>query len=287
MNKTIAISGAGGFIGRRLAIGMAEMGWSIRAITAHPPNIPENPQIEAINCDWTLEGIKAAVERSKDAVLWVHAAAQVNFGDENLLDLYTDNALKTEILASIIKSVNRETQLVYLSSISVYGNNQRMAADIESQPDSHYGLSKLLGEKLCRSVLEEQCLALRLAGVWGSEKKPKLFINHCLQQARAGKPMTINGSGEGKRNYLWVGDIPRIISQAYNEKWHGIRLAAGPKAVSVFEMARTIGKHFCVPLRFEAMENTSLERDMIVEASHGLALTDFTTALIIEAGEDS
>ena len=287
MNKIIAISGAGGFVGKRLAIGMAQTGWKIRAITSHPQNMPENPRVEIINCDWTTEGIKAAVECAKDAALWVHAAARVDFGDENLLELYTDNALKSEILASEIKSISQEIWLVYLSSISVYGNNQRMAADTEPQPDSHYGLSKLLGEKLCLAVLGERCLALRLAGVWGGELKPKLFINRCLQQARAGKPLTIKGDGEGRRNYLWVGDVPRIVSKAYDENWHGVRLAAGPRAASVFEMAGAIGRHFGVPLRLEAKEDVSLEKDTIVEASPGLALTDFAAALKIEAGEES
>jgi len=285
MNKVIAISGTGGFIGRRLVAGMVEIGWSIRAITSHPGNIPENPRTEIIECDWTSEGIKAAVERAKEAGLWVHAAARVDFGDETLLELYTDNALKAEMLASEIKSVSREMRLVYLSSISVYGSNQKMAVNTEPQPDSHYGLSKLLGEKLCQAVLGDRCLALRLAGVWGSEQKPKLFINRCLQQARAGKPLTIKGGGEGRRNYLWVGDIPRIITQAYKEKWHGIRLAAGPRALSMFEMADAIGKQFGVPLQFETKEGTFVERDMIVEASPGLALTDFSNALKIEAGE--
>ncbi|MFC1992256.1 NAD-dependent epimerase/dehydratase family protein [Chloroflexota bacterium] len=287
MNKTVAITGAGGFVGLRLVSELARQGWDIYAITSHAENIPESSRITTIGCNWTTEGIKEAFTQAKNAALWIHAAARVDLGDRDLLAMYHDNTLITESLVLGIQSLSMETRLIYLSTVSVYNRGQEISVNVEPRPENHYGLSKLLGEHLCQAYMGKNCLVLRLAGVWGSERKPKLFINHCLQQAREGRPLIISGTGQAARNYLWVGDMPRIVSLAYEKKWHRILLAAGPELVSIHEMVTAIGAKFGVPVRFEGKGNAKSEPDIIVNGLQGLPVTHFNDALDIEIGVHS
>ena len=173
MRMRAAITGAGGFIGGRLVRDLPQLGWDIYAITSHPENIHTVPQVTVVGCDWSEEGIEAVFQRTQDANMWIHTAARVDFNDQNLLGLYRNNAALTEYLARRVACLNPHAQLIYLSSVSVFGKDQEISIDHEPQPDTNYGLSKLLGERFCAAYLSKQCLIYRLAGVWGSEKSSK------------------------------------------------------------------------------------------------------------------
>src|SRR5262249_2731676 len=147
-----------------------------------------------------------------EADLWVHAAARIDFqpGDGGSLALYEANALLTDHLAAGVSVSGPSGRFVYLSTISVHGRGQAVSVDTEPHPDSDYGLSKLLGEHCCAARLGDRCFILRLAGIWGREDNPKLFVNRCLARAIAGLPLRLSDAGLAQRNYLWVGDIPRL-----------------------------------------------------------------------------
>lgn len=282
MTKTVAVTGAGGFVGSRLVSGLSRSGWHVYAITSHKENVPVSPNVTVINSHWTLEGIKSAFLQAQDAALWIHAAARIQFADENIFGLYHDNALLTEFLARLIGSLGSKNLLIYLSSISVYSQSQEPTIDVEPRPDTHYGLSKLLGERLSQAHLGDHCVVLRLSGVWGAERNPKLFINRCLQQAQEGHTLVVRGRGLSRRNYLWVGDLEKIVNLAYTARWHGIKLVAGPEPVSMRRMVETIGAKYKVSVRFVHENDNQTEQDIIVEVLPDLPTTCFEDALLIE-----
>jgi nucleoside-diphosphate-sugar epimerase len=284
MDKTVAITGAGGFIGRRLATCLAQLGWRVYAFTSGPKNLAATTGIKVIPCNWTKQGIKKIFRQAPDAALWVHAAARIDFTDQNIFALYYDNAVLAEYLALCLAHRNPESRLIYLSSISVYGHGQEMKTNVEPQPDNHYGLSKLLGERLCSAHLGDRCLVLRLAGVWGKERKPKLFINRCLQHAEAGYTLNIADSGLSMHNYLWVGDIPGIIVSAGLEKWHGIRLVAGPELLSINEMVDAIAAFFHVSVQRKNKIGLQAKQGITVSVQSDLKTTRFYDALNVELG---
>jgi nucleoside-diphosphate-sugar epimerase len=288
MKKRVAVTGAGGFVGLRLISGLAQSGWDVYAITSHPERIAANAHTTVVECDWSEEGIEEAVIQSRSADLWVHTAARVGFGDQDPLPLYHDNALLTEQLARMLFQLDLQTRLIYLSSISVYGGDQELATDLEPQPQTHYGLSKLLGERFCLAYLGDRCLVYRLAGVWGKEENPKLFINRCLQHAEKGYPLTVAGDGQAKRNYLWVGDVTSLVVCAFEKGWHGIQLIAGQEAVSIRDMVLAVANRFSVRVNFQ--DNTTVtadEPDFIVPMSARIKTTPFFEALQVELGRNA
>lgn len=285
MGKTAAIIGAGGFIGSRMVAGLAKLGWKVYAITSQAQNIDHLPNIKVISSEWTKRGIELAFAQAREARLWVMAGARVDFSNRNILGLYHDNALLTEVWARLIGGLSPRPRVIYLSSISIYGPRQEIAVDVSPEPETHYGLSKLLGERLCLSYLGKRCLVLRLAGVWGRERSPKLFVNRCLQQAEEGHALAVNGPGAAKRNYLWVGDMTRIADLAYEKRWHGVRLVGGPQPISIREMVTAIADRFGVTVNFIDGETPQSEVDLIVKIPPKLPVKDFYEALDIEIGE--
>lgn len=286
MKMRVAILGAGGFIGGHLVRGLAQLGWDIHAITSQPESITETPQVTIVECHWSKDGIEKAFTRVQTADLWVHAAANLDFSNRNLLGLYHNNAALTELVARSVAAFTPNAQLIYLSTISVYGKDQAIAIDCEPQPDTHYGLSKLLGERFCEAHLGKQCLVFRLAGVWGIEEFPKLFINQCLQQAKKGHPLTLKGSGEHKRNYLWVGDISAIVNEGFEKHWHGTHLAAGPKPISIRDMVIAIGTRFDVQVNFDKHLSSKDKPNVLVPVSPSIKTTPFIKSLQIETRID-
>jgi nucleoside-diphosphate-sugar epimerase len=278
LNRRAAVTGAGGFVGSRLVSGLLARGWDVYAVSSQPLKVANGAV--PIACDWSKQGIANAVTQARDAVLWIHAAAYIDFTDQNIMKSYESNALFTDYLATNVACQSAESVMVYLSTVSVYGRQQEISLAVDPLPDSHYGLSKLLGERLCVASLDQRCVIVRLAGVWGFEPNPKLFVNRCLGDARGRKDLQISG-GQSKRNYLWVGDVAAICTRAFDERWSGIRIAGGPELLSTFEMAKAIADRFGVGVEVAQTNDTSAA-NVVAFASPDVPTTSFGKALAIE-----
>ena len=144
-------------------------------------------------------------------------------------------------------------RFVYSASSSAYGN-----AKIFPTPESHptnplspYGLQKLIGEQYCKVFaicygLETVCL--RYFNVFG--ERQSLDGAYCLvmgifaNQKLQGKPMTITGDGEQRRDFTYVGDVVRanILASKSDRVGYGevINIGNGDNR-SVNQLADLIG----------------------------------------------
>lgn len=282
--KTAVLTGAGGFAGRYVIDGLLHAGWTVTAISSDRHAFSRKPGLKTVFIDWEKTDWEEIFRKIETPALWVHAAAKVDFGTGDLPGLYQSNSLLTERLAGFAAQKHPSSRFIYFSSVSVYGKKQNLSLSAAPEPDTHYGISKLIGETAVLHHLKSRAVCLRLAGVYGTEPSaaPKLFINRCLSSARKGKDFSVSGSGRGKRNYLWAGDLAALVLAAYQKKWTGIRLAAGPENLSIQEMADAIAARFGVRALYTPSETP--ETDMLVQSSQGMpALTPFEKALSREA----
>ena len=274
-----AVTGTGGFLGGRIVRDLEKAGWLVYALTSQPPAIrPKNKNICPVRWDWKNKNAWPDILKRVD--LCVHAAASVDFKNQNLHDLYQGNLFLTASLAEFLAKKSK-ARMIYLSSVSVYASNQKITLKNQPIPDTHYGISKLLGENACLDALKNRCAVLRLPGIWGKENNPKLFINRLLNQAAQNRDLTIQGAGTGKRNYLWVGDLTEILLYAYQMKWRGIRMAGAREILSIREMAEMIALQNNVKLNLAP--SAAQEVDSLVEVSQDLPpQTSFSMAVIRE-----
>jgi UDP-glucose 4-epimerase len=124
--------------------------------------------------------------------------------------------------------VNR---VVYASTIWVYSNAQDGPVDEEATlqaPDHLYTATKLTGEMYCRSYAEMyglECTILRFGIPYGPRARPAAVVPAFVNKARAGEPLTIAGTGEQSRRFVYVEDLaegvvrglrPEAAGRTYN-----------------------------------------------------------------------
>ena len=105
---------------------------------------------------------------------------------------------------------------VFSSSSAVYGDVAYTPTDEThgTDPMSPYGASKLIGEIYCRNFFKTYGLrstCLRYFNVYGdrqhSEGSYAPVIGKFMDQKNNGLPMTINGDGEQRRDFVHVNDV--------------------------------------------------------------------------------
>lgn len=238
--KKFTITGGAGFIGSNLVDQLINEGHEVVVIdslvTGKKENI--NPQAKFVQADINAcrqgthplsaytEKVEKAIEGS-DAIFHLASLARVQPSIANPVAFNDTNVNGTLNMLVMAHKLGIK-RFVYSASSSAYGN-----AKIFPTPENHptnplspYGLQKLIGEQYCKVFsicygLETVCL--RYFNVFG-ERQP-LEGAYCLvmgifaKQRLEGKPMTIVGDGEQKRDFTYVGDVVKAnILAAQSDK---------------------------------------------------------------------
>lgn len=148
MNKNILITGSNGFIGNSIFESIKNLGFNVYGIDYSNSNISNKFKIDLLNID---DLIKNKVKFPKFDVI-IHTAAIAHFKSINqskkIIDInfkMTSNLIDSEI-------INKKTHMIFLSSISVYGEDGRktfVKVNDELNPSTLYGVSK----KKCEEYL--------------------------------------------------------------------------------------------------------------------------------------
>ncbi len=181
-NKTVLITGAGGFIGGHVVRIFAQNNWKILAVVHK--NIPEElyllPDVEIIRADITdakkLKSIPCA-----DVVVQIAGRAS-DIGEDKIFQKINFEPVKT--LCRLAKS-----KFIYISSTDVYGirdfeGEDEETAGFEPNPINPYQKYKIESEKWIRANLEkDKYVIIRPAAVWGEgdttlEKRVVDFLRH-------------------------------------------------------------------------------------------------------------
>ena len=150
---------------------------------------------------------------------WVfHQAAQAgvrgSWGKD--FEIYTDNnILATQKLLEAARHPDVKSRLkkiVYASSSSVYGHAETLPTteDINPQPISPYGVSKLAAEHLMVLYQKEfsvPTISLRYFTVYGPRQRPDMAFNRFIRAGLKGEQIVIYGNGEQSRDFTFIDDI--------------------------------------------------------------------------------
>ncbi len=193
----------------------------------------------------------------------VHLGAKVDLAAP-LEDLLLPNTLATYALADWA----RDSYFMYASSVMVHGaTTKRIKADTGAWLDTGYGHSKWLGEMAVRSVFGDDCLILRLAGVYGNGGR-HMGLNQTIRQAQDGVKPTLYGDGAGMRNYNYVVDVVKTMVFCLKSLTTGTHLVASDQPVSIADMVESVCEVFMVGQ--PNMEPGAASADQIVERSPAL-----------------
>ena len=214
----VLVTGGAGFIGSNLVDRLINDGHEVVIVdnmsTGRDENINPKAEIWCVDIadvdeDWDeiFEGV--------DVVFHTAAKARVQPSIDNPVEFDRTN------VGGVVNMLNCSRKygvkrFIYSSSSSVYGN-----VETTPTPESHklnpmspYALQKLIGEQYCKLFSELyglETVCLRYFNVYG--ERQLLEGAYCLvmgifaRQKLSGKPMTIRGDGEQRRDFTYVGDV--------------------------------------------------------------------------------
>jgi UDP-glucose 4-epimerase len=216
------VTGGAGFIGSNLVDRLIGEGHEVLILddlsTGKEENI--NPKARYHGFDIASDNILPNIKilglfDGVDVVFHLACLARVQPSIENPL-LYHDknvNGLVNMLEACRIYGVKR---FVFSSSSSVYGDAEQLPTTEECSLNSMspYALHKFIGEQYCKlysELYDIETVCLRYFNVYGERQLLEgaycLVMGKFAQQKLNGKPMTIRGDGEQRRDFTYVGDV--------------------------------------------------------------------------------
>lgn len=213
------MTGGAGFIGSHVADAYLARGWAVtivdNLVTGKVENVPAGA--EFVQLDVRDDGIQELFESHGGFDVVNHHAAQMDVR-LSVQDPKYDADVNVRGLLNVLEAARqwKTRRVVFISSGGViYGESgeRPISESAGKGPESPYGVTKLVGEyylRCFRLLHGLDYVALRYSNVYGPRQDPhgeagvvaifsKLII--------ANQPITIFGSGEQTRDYVFVEDV--------------------------------------------------------------------------------
>jgi len=221
MEKVI-ITGGKGFLGKKLEELLKEK-YDIFVFGRPERDITKTEDFEDLGADYIIH--LAAITRGQDKK-----------------EMFNINVQGTFNVLEFCKRTN--AKLVFTSSAAVYGNAKSpIKEDTFLNPTSPYGLTKLLGEKLCgfyNQNYNTQIVILRLFNMYGPGQHKGFVIPDIISQLKNEKIIIKNSLS--KRDFVYVDDVAEAIKKSINvSSFEIINIGLG-KGYSIQELAKKIAK---------------------------------------------
>jgi dTDP-glucose 4,6-dehydratase len=245
--RRIAVTGAGGFLGRAALEALSGAGTSLAALAGPPGTAPgAAPRETAISfgdvCD--AEAMFRFVGGA-DAV--VHLAGPPSVA-ESFRDPLGHLRVHAQGTATLLEAcrIRGVRQLVYVSSAEVYGQPLRcpVPEDHPLSARSPYAAAKICAEKLVEAHAHAyglRAVILRPFSIYGPDASPQSLISRIVTLARAGEPIVLRDLTP-VRDYCFVTDVARAIAQACALETHSLEIfnLGTMRGASVGEVARLL-----------------------------------------------
>lgn len=221
--KKTAVIGSSGFLGRHIVAGLLKSGGEVTCVyNKNNYHIAGCQQLQ-------IDDFLTSTDQYDNIV----------FAAGNYLNTHEELvALNSDLLRSISIKY-RESRLLYISSVNVYG----VHSDIINENSSFnspllYGRSKLVGEFIAASF--KSFAIIRLTYLYGPNLNNKSFLPFIIEQALTNGKITLMGHGERSQDYLFVEDAAELCLKALEANENNIYLGASGLSYSNLQIAEAI-----------------------------------------------
>ncbi|HEV3289084.1 MAG TPA: NAD-dependent epimerase/dehydratase family protein [Streptosporangiaceae bacterium] len=243
----VAVIGGGGFIGSHVVDHLVAADHQVRVIDPDPRW--RNPAAHYHELDLFDDAGLAGALAGCRAVFHLAGASDVN---DVAADPVAAVRLNVEGTARVLECARQQgcERVLLASTVWVYGatagNGERTEeATVDLARAGHvYVSTKLAAELLVHSYREmygQRYTILRYGIPYGPRMRDVLVVARFVRAALEGRPITIAGTGEQQRNYVYVGDLAdahvRALSVAAADQ---VLALEGGTPVSVREIADTV-----------------------------------------------
>ena len=216
----VLVTGGAGFVGSHVAEACLEAGDSVWVVdnlaSGEAANVP--PGVVFQEGDVADAGFMRRLVREIRPAVIHHLAAQASV-THSLAEPLRDarvNIMGTLSVLEAARSVDTQPRVVYAATGGAcYGDPEEEIVDegCPLAPASHYGMSKVTGERYLTFYGEHfglRVVSLRLANVYGPRQRADLdagVISIFAEKLMSGEPLTLYGHGRAGRDYVYVRDV--------------------------------------------------------------------------------
>ncbi len=283
----VGVTGGSGFIGAHLARSLVAHGHETYVLDKVPPSV-EGAQwcsVDLLSYDSLREKVKGF-----DLLYHLAAIADASYSSENPVETIKVNAEGT---VNVLEACRRSAvgRVVYASTIWVYNASEEESVDEETKLSSRtrhiYTSSKLVGEYLCNDYHDHYGLNFTILrfgipyGPGGRFNVIPVFIKAALK----GQPITIRGTGEQRRPFIYVSDLAEgCVSAASETATNRIYNISGSHMISVNEVVELLSKHIKDLKVQRVPERTGEIRDKVVSISKAEKELDWKPHVTFDEG---
>ena len=221
----ILVTGGAGFIGSHIVEAYLAAGHEVAVVdnlaTGRRANVPRDAQLHEV--DIHAREFERILAEFRPEVVSHHAAqASVKVGQTDPVhDLEVNGGGTARVMSLAV--ANGVRKVIYAASGgTVYGNPQSLPITEEHPvaPRSNYGNSKYVGElyvQLAARTSDITFTIFRYGNAFGPRQDPHGeagVVAIFTGLMKGGQPCTIDGDGEQRKDYLYVGDIARANTLA-------------------------------------------------------------------------
>ncbi|MFM7564097.1 MAG: NAD-dependent epimerase/dehydratase family protein [Planctomycetota bacterium] len=242
--KRIAVTGAGGFIGRHVAMALHASGHEVVGCVRRP-DVALSKQMPLWVESLPNECLACRLKEFQPDLL-VHCAGSSHVGRsfENPPADFEQNVSLTHFLYETLARVSPRTHTILLSSAAVYGQPAALPITeaTPAVPLSPYGFHKYLAEVTAQQWHQEaglSTLILRVFSAYGPGLRKQVLFD-IFQKSRAGNVIELAGNGTEQRDFVHVSDLVRAISWAIENQPAGYDLLnfASGHSITIRELAQ-------------------------------------------------
>ena len=261
MGKTILITGGAGFIGSNFVRYLFDnyAGYRIAVVDAltyagNADNLPDKIKDDSRFSFWYGNIRNADLVNSlvSDADVVVHFAAESHVARsifDNAVFFETD-VLGTQVVSNaVLKNKNSVERFIHISTSEVYGTalTVPMTEDHPLNPTSPYASAKAGADRLVYSywvTYDIPAIIIRPFNTYGPNQHLEKVIPRFITNAILKEPLTIHGSGDNTRDWVYVEDLCKALDKVMHvglDKVKGqvINIGTG-KDTSVNEIANMV-----------------------------------------------
>lgn len=242
MTKKILVSGAAGFIGFHLVKALKKRGDHVIAVDNFNDYysqelkkdrsfLLEQLGVKVIDLDLcNLKGLEHLIQNDPPSCV-VHLAAQagVRYSLKNPHAYIASNITAFVNLLEVLKK-SPHTPLIYASSSSVYGLNEKSPFSVDDKSDlpaSLYGATKKSNELIAHAyhhIYNIPMTGLRFFTVYGPWGRPDMAYYSFSKDIIEGNPIKVFNHGNMQRDFTYIDDIILGILGAIDHNHNGFKV---------------------------------------------------------------
>ncbi|HZP91654.1 MAG TPA: NAD(P)-dependent oxidoreductase [Burkholderiales bacterium] len=245
----VLVTGATGFVGRRLCRVVTEAGHEVHALV-RPESIARARSKLAtaalVAADLASLDMRDLPDRV-DAVVSLAQARRFREFPETAEQVFTVNVRAMLTLLQWARGAGVR-RFVHVSSGGVYGGTRgtplRETDRPSADPQGFY-----LGTKLCAEVLFqnyrqffEAAVLIRPFFVYGPEQQKEMFVARLIESVRNGAPVQLQGPDGLSMNPVFVDDAAAALGRALGLRGQHLVNVAGPEVVTLRALCDLIGR---------------------------------------------